>query len=141
MFHITKGIFLIKTSTFLFSNPFLIGMYIINATKKALLAKKAKARRNIFSQSIGLMFSIKPKALIFVFREEKIIPLHMFFVFYPIDVLFLNKNKNVVEIKENFKPFSFYKPKNKAQYFIELPKCSIKKTKTKVGDEIKFRKC
>lgn len=86
------------------------------------------------------MFLIKPKPLIFIFKKEKIIPLHMLFVFYPIDILFLNKNKIVAEIKENFKPFSFYTPKNKAQYVIELPQGTIKKTKTALGDRINFKK-
>lgn len=62
----------------------------------------------------------------------------MFFVFHPIDVLFLNKNKIVVEIKENFKPFSFYTPKNKAMYVIELGKDAIKSSKTEIGDKIEF---
>ena len=62
----------------------------------------------------------------------------MFFVFYPIDVLFLDKNKIVAEMKENFRPFAFYNPKNKAMYIIELPKGAIKKSKTEIGDEIKF---
>ena len=56
----------------------------------------------------------------FVFKKEKIIPLHMLFVFFPINVLFLNKNKKIVEIKNNFKPFTFYTPKNKAMYIVEL---------------------
>ena len=64
----------------------------------------------------------------------------MFFVFYPIDVLFLNKNKIVVEMKENFKPFTFYTPKNKALYIIELPRGSIKNSKTKIKDKIEFEK-
>jgi hypothetical protein len=63
----------------------------------------------------------------------------MFFVFYPIEVSFLNKNKIVVEIKENFMPFSCYSPKNKAQYIIELPKGTIKKSKTAIGDNIEFQ--
>ena len=84
------------------------------------------------------MFSRKSKTLIFVFKKEKIAPLHMFFVFYPIDVLFLNKNNIVVEIKENFKPFSFYNPKNKAKYIIEIPKNIVKETKTELGDKIEF---
>ena len=86
------------------------------------------------------MFSRQPKTLIFIFDSEKIVPLHMFFVFYPIDVLFLNKNKKVVETKENFKPFTLHNPRNKAQYIIELPKGTIKKTKTTVGDTISFKK-
>ena len=62
----------------------------------------------------------------------------MFFVFYPIDVLFLDKNKIVADKKENFKPFAFYKSKKKAMYAIELPNETIKKTKTEIGDKIEF---
>ena len=62
----------------------------------------------------------------------------MLFVFCPIDVLFLDKNKKVVEIKENFMPFTFYTPKNKAKYVIELPSDLIRKTRTEVGDKISF---
>jgi hypothetical protein len=114
-------------------------MHIKNTSKKTLLAKNAKLCTSMFSKSLGLMFSKKKKSLIFVFKKEKIIPLHMFFVFYPIDVLFLNKNKIVVEIKENFMPFTFYNPKKKAMYIIELPKGTIKKSKTIIGDKIKFQ--
>lgn len=113
-------------------------MYIKNTTKKTLIAKNAKVCKNIFSKSLGLMFSRKLKPLIFIFKKEKIIPLHMFFVFYPIDILFLNKNKIIVEIKENFMPFTFYAPKNKAKYIIELPKNAIKSSKTEIRDKIWF---
>ncbi|MEK6876377.1 MAG: DUF192 domain-containing protein [Nanoarchaeota archaeon] len=113
-------------------------MNIKNITKKRIIAENAKLCRNIFSKSLGLMFALKPKPLIFIFKKEKIITLHMLFVFYPIDVLFLDKNKVVVEIKENLMPFSFYTPKNKAQYILELPQGAIKKTKTKIGDKIEF---
>ena len=62
----------------------------------------------------------------------------MLMVFYPIDVLFLDKDRKVVELKENFRPFAFYTPKNNAQYIIELPKNTVKKSKTKLGDKISF---
>lgn len=113
-------------------------MPVRNTTKKTLLAKNAGLCKTIFSKSIGLMFSKKISPLVFVFNEEKIIPLHMFFVFYPIDVLFLNKKKVVVEIKKNFKPFSFYTPKKRSMYIIELPQGTINKTKTEIGDKISF---
>ena len=77
-------------------------------------------------------------ALIFRFDEEKIISLHMFFVFYPIDVLFLDKSRIVVDKKENFRPFAFYKSKKKAMYAVELPNGVIKKSKTCLGDKIGF---
>jgi len=113
-------------------------MYIKNTTKKTLLAKNAKVCTSVVSKSIGLMFSKEQKTLIFIFNKEKIIPLHMFFVFYPIDILFLDKNKNVVEIKENFRPFTYYTPKNKAKYVIELGKNTVKEAKAELGDEIEF---
>ena len=112
-------------------------MHVKNTTKKTLLAKDAKLCKSIFSIALGLMFS-KPRPLIFIFEKEKIVPLHMFFVFYPIDILFLDKNKIVIEIKENFRPFGLYTPKNKATYVIELPKGAIKSPKTEIGDKIEF---
>ena len=111
---------------------------IRNNTRKTVLSKNAKVCKSIFSKSIGLMFSKKRKSLVFIFEREKIIPLHMLMVFYPIDVLFLSKNREVVEIKEKFMPFSFYTPKNEALYIIELPQDTVKKTKTKVGDKLAF---
>ena len=127
-----------NTLTFYYLSFLILNMNIKNKTKKTLLAKNAKICKNIFSKGLGLMFSRKKKTIIFIFKKEKKVPLHMFFVFYPIDVLFLNKNKNVVEKKENFKPFAFYSPKNKSKYVIELPKATIKKTKTGLGDKIEF---
>ncbi|MBS3114062.1 DUF192 domain-containing protein [Candidatus Woesearchaeota archaeon] len=112
---------------------------IENSTKKTIISKKPILIDNIISKFIGLMFSKQQnKALIFKFKKERIISLHMFFVFYPIDVLFLDKNKIVVDKKENFKPFTFYNSKKKALYAIEMPNGLIKKTKTGIGDKIEF---
>ena len=114
-------------------------MLIKNLTKKTLMIRNSKICGSALSKFIGLMFSVKQnKALIFRFNDERIISLHMFFVFYPIDVLFLDKNKIVVDKKEKFRPFSFYSSKKKAMYAVELPSGTIKKSKTKIGDKIKF---
>ena len=65
------------------------------------------------------MFRLKPKILVFEFDKDVKESLHMMFMFFPIDVLFLDKNKKVVEIKKNFRPFTVYFPKNKYRYVIE----------------------
>jgi hypothetical protein len=111
---------------------------IINETTKQTLAKETKHCRTIFSKAKGLMFTKqkKDKALVFYFDKEKIISLHMFFVFHPIDVLFLDKEKRVAEIKRNLKPFAVYYPKQKAKYIIELNSGTTKKTRIK--DKIKI---
>ena len=115
-------------------------MMIKNKTKGTLITGNKKVLSSILSKATGLMFSRKILDIgyVFVFDISRRIDLHMFFVFFPIDVLFLDKQKKVVEIKESFMPFSIYISKNKASYVIELPKGSIKKTKTKVGDLLEF---
>jgi len=89
---------------------------------------------SLFSRLKGLMFSkkLKDSALLFVFQKETKISLHMFFVFYPIDVAFLNENMKVVDLKQKFKPFTIYISKKPAKYVLEMPLGSIKKIDNKV---------
>lgn len=85
------------------------------------------------------MFSKKQNMiLVFKFKFGKIVPLHMLFVFYQIDVLFLNEEKIIIELKKNFRPFSFYTPKEKAMYVVEMPSGSIKRLNVEIGDKIGF---
>ncbi|MBI2142020.1 DUF192 domain-containing protein, partial [Candidatus Woesearchaeota archaeon] len=94
---------------------------------------------SILGRAWGLMFSSRVKtALVFVMGSEKEIALHMLLVFCPIDVLLLDRNKRVVEVKENLKPFAFYTGRKKAAYVIELPAGSIRRSRTRVWDRIMF---
>lgn len=99
---------------------------IRNITKKKLIISKQKIAKTIFSRGLGLMFSRKSKfdyGLIFDLERETTVgsSLHMFFVFYPINVIFLDSKKKIVDIKENFKPFTIYNTSKKCRYLIELP--------------------
>lgn len=90
---------------------------------------------NWFEKLAGLMFAFgDSRALVFSFEKEKIVPLHMFFVFHPIDVVFLDSGKSVVETKIDFMPFAVYIPRNKAKYVIEVPQGYIKKNNISIGD-------
>ena len=82
--------------------------------------KKTLYCKSIFSQARGLMFRSK-RNLVMKFPSEKKISLHMFFVFYPIDVLVLDSERKIIEIKRNFKPFTFWNSKRKGKYIIETP--------------------
>lgn len=114
-------------------------MLVKNATKKTDIAENARLCSSLLQKALGLMFSMnRNKCLVLEFCNERIISLHMFFVFYPIDVLFLDKSKIVVGKKENFMPFSFCSSGKKSMYALELPAGTIKKTKTGVGDRIIF---
>ncbi len=84
----------------------------------------------------GLMFTRKSdRALVFRFAREKRTALHMFFVFYPIDVVYLNSARIIVEMKPNFRPFRVYFPGNKARYVLELPAGYIQKHDLAVGEK------
>jgi uncharacterized membrane protein (UPF0127 family) len=114
-------------------------MVTVNETKKQILAKKARFCKSEFSKIRGLMFTKRiKKALIFVFRKESLQHIHMFFVWYPIDVLWLDKNKKIVQLKENLKPFRIILAKRPAKYIIELGDGTIRKTKTELDDIISF---
>jgi len=110
---------------------------IKNKTKKFVIIDKARKCTSIWSKGTGLMLRKKPDyGMVFTFRKEQRNAITMFMVFFPVDLLFLDKNKRVVEIKKGLKPFRDYYPKAKSMYVIELPVGAMKKTG--VGDKISF---
>jgi uncharacterized membrane protein (UPF0127 family) len=106
---------------------------------KKIVAKDAKLITSFIGQAAGLRFS-KQKNLIFELKQERKEMIDMFFVFYPIDVIFLDKDKKTIELKRNLRPFGIYSPKRKTKYILELKKGTIKESKLKVRDNISFKK-
>jgi uncharacterized membrane protein (UPF0127 family) len=94
--------------------------------------------RSLLSKAFGLMFRLRPKTLVFVFSNERYVPLHMMFVFFPLDIVFLDSSQHVVELKEHLMPFWYYNPRHKAKYVIELSNRTIRKERIKLGDRITF---
>ena len=112
-------------------------MIILNKKTQKILTSHAHLCKDPFSKAIGLMFCFdKEKSLVFIFSKEIQSSLHMWFVFYPIDVLFLDSRKKVVEIKEHFQPFTFYFPQHTSKFIIEVPDGTIQKTGTKITDTL-----
>ncbi|MEK6845498.1 MAG: DUF192 domain-containing protein [Nanoarchaeota archaeon] len=92
---------------------------IYNHTRKFVISQKERFCRSLLSQARGLMFRRKQNLVMF-FSEERIISLHNFFVFFPINVLIVDKEMKIVEIKRNFKPFRFWSSEKKGKYVVEL---------------------
>ena len=86
-----------------------------------------------WKQTRGLMFSSR-KNVLFCFQQEKKRGFHMFFVFFPIDIIFLDASKKIVEIKTNFLPYTTYQSRVACQYVIELPTDKKNKKNIRVGD-------
>ena len=116
---------------------------LVNKTRKKVLAQQIKLCRSVLSKAKGLMFTresfVRENALVFEFGKAMTQSLHMFFVFYTIDILFLDDKKKVVEIKQDFRPFTIYTSKRKARYVVELPRSTVKGTRTGLGDVIKWQ--
>ena len=112
-------------------------MSIVNLTTGKNVAESHKMAKDFFSRLRGLMFS-KPSedALVLSFSNEFRVSLHMFFVFYPIDVIFVNKMGQVVDLKENFRPFAYYKSSEKAVLAIEFPSGALRASGTEKGHKI-----
>src|SRR3990167_6402965 len=92
---------------------------LYNKAKQKIISTEEIMATGFLSQARGLMFRRKQN-LIMILPQEKKVSLHMFFVFYPIDVLILNHKKEIVEIKPKFKPFTFWNSKEKGKYVVEL---------------------
>ena len=116
-------------------------MGVKNVTRNTIIATRARVADSVLGRSIGLMFSLPTKtAMVLKFSSDSKIDLHMFFVFFPIDVLLVDKRSRVVELIEGFAPFTTYSAQKKAAFVVEVPAGTIRKSKTKVGDEIAFLK-
>jgi len=63
--------------------------------------------------------------------------IHMVFMKFSIDVVFLDKRNKAVGIVEKIKPFAFSPIFWKSACAIELPAGTIKETRTQVGDILK----
>lgn len=101
------------------------------------LTSNAKLCNTLPSRILGLMFS-KPKAAILKTNRESITAstLHTLFMRFPLDIIWLNKNLEIVDFKNNVKPYRLLiAPKKKAMYVIELPAKGLKLT---LGKKVKF---
>ena len=59
--------------------------------------------------------------------------IHTFFMFFPLDIVYLNKEKNVVKIKEKVNPFRISWGPKTTYYVLELKTGMIKKNRIKKG--------
>ncbi len=73
---------------------------------------------SLLSQARGLMFSSKHN-LLFVFPSTRRVHLHMWFVFFPITVVLLDKKNSVIEVAR-LNPFTFWSSFKKASRVLEI---------------------
>lgn len=116
-------------------------MRLVNRTNGRVIADRVDRADSFWKRFRGLMFRGKfsaGDALLFELSRPKRYGIHMFFVRFPIDLLYLDSEFTVVELRPRLKPWRTYRPKVKARYLVELPAGAISRTGTKKGDKLKL---
>jgi uncharacterized protein len=70
-------------------------------------------------------------------RSRRASGIHMFFMRIPLDIIFLDSQKRVVDLV-SIDPWKTYTPQAPASYVIEMEKGVIGASKTQIGDELNF---
>jgi hypothetical protein len=90
----------------------------------------------------GLMFRRDlDHALVFVLGNETRLgaSIHALFCFFPFDIVWLGRDRRIVDARERVRPFTLNAtPAKAAAYFVELPAGTIRKSGAKKGAKVSF---
>lgn len=105
-----------------------------------VLANNIEFARTMAKQALGLMLrkSIPPDySMIFILKKPSRVNVHMLFVFFPIDVIFLNSEKKVMGFS-GLKPWVGYKAMKDIRYVLEMKAGTIEKSSMSIGGQMEF---
>jgi uncharacterized membrane protein (UPF0127 family) len=108
---------------------------VINKTRSTIIAESVKIADTPASRLIGLLkhSTISPHEALIITHTRSI---HMFFMRFAIDVIFVDKNFRVVGLVKNIKPFRMSPYFWRAHYAIEAAPETISSSRTEMGDEV-----
>ena len=104
---------------------------------------KVEIAKTYEERSKGLMFRdyiSDNMGMLFIFPNEDLISMWMKNTLFSLDILFISKNKIIVDLKKNAKKLSnsLITSKIKAKYVLEINSGLIDKYKINIGDELYF---
>ncbi len=114
-------------------------VYIYNATRQTFLATNATVADSYLTRLVGLLGRTRRWA-----RPGKglwIVPscgVHTIGMLFSIDLVFLDRSRQVVHLEEHVGPFRISKVILKASSVVELPPHTIFRTRTQVGDRLEI---
>ncbi len=110
-------------------------MKILNKTRNTFLAESASRADGFIARIKGLLGRSGLKS-----GEGLLIPrcrcIHMFFMRFAIDAVFVGQDGCVVSIVENIPPQRISPYFTKADYVVELPAGTVSRTGSRFGDKI-----
>lgn len=114
---------------------------VLNRTRERFVATNVAVADSYFGRLVGLLGKTKKWA-----RAGKglwIVPshgVHTIGMLFPIDLIFLDRDKNVVRLEEHVKPFRISLGSLRTHSVLELPAHTVFRTGTCVGDQLEFIK-
>lgn len=114
-------------------------VYVYNKTRETFVATEASVADSYLRRLIGLLGKTKRWARLGC--GLWIVPsrgVHTIGMMFPIDLIFLSKEKEVVHVEEYVRPFRISRVSLKAMSVLELPPHTIYRTGTKVGDRFEI---
>jgi len=112
-------------------------MRLINQTSNMLVADEVFCANTFLARSIGLL-----NRKIFLPRQALILEpcnaVHSIFMRFAIDLLFVDKNNQVIALLVDFKPNRLTRIYGRARKVIELPVGTVQLTQTKVSDQLQL---
>lgn len=110
---------------------------VVNTTRGTSLATAAWRADNAWTRFVGLM----GRSGLAVGAGLHIVPcksIHMWFMRFPIDVVYLDRDRRVVKVVPALGVFRFSWGGKSANSVLELPSGTIAETGTIAGDELTF---
>ena len=112
-------------------------MRLINQTRNTILAVDILFANSPFKRLQGLLgVKFFPDGQALIIKPCNCV--HTLFMRFPIDVLFLGKNNQVVKALPQLNPFRFSKLYWKSYMVVELPSRKLEATQTQDGDILQF---
>jgi uncharacterized protein len=110
-------------------------MHIHNVTKDTTLADQAVKAASFLARGRGLMMA-SPLSSGAGLVIEPCNSIHMFFMRFPLDVVFLDEKGTVVFMYQGIKPWRVGRIVRHAKCAVELPVGAIASSRTELGDKL-----
>ncbi len=104
------------------------------------IAKNIEFARTKLSQMSGLMFrkSIPSDySMIFILKKQSSVNVHMLFMRFPVDVIFLDEEKRVLGFAR-LNPWTEYKAMKGIRYVVEMKAETIERYDISIGGQMEF---
>jgi uncharacterized membrane protein (UPF0127 family) len=106
---------------------------VTNATRHTTLAGRCRVASSARDRTVGLLATPPPGEPLLI---EKSPSIHMFFMRYPIDVVFLDRKQRVTKVVPGLKPWRVVWWARGARDCLELPAGALGGTDTQAGDQL-----